>query len=81
MLLAGCEKEITVDLPQSEPKVVVEGSIETGQPPLAASDTGLDPMHPGRSATFAHPPAWTTAYWVSSGHLPPGGETERKRSP
>lgn len=34
LLLAGCEKEITVDLPQSEPKVVVEGSIETGQPPL-----------------------------------------------
>lgn len=33
-LLAGCEKEITVKLPETEPKVVVEGSIETGQAPL-----------------------------------------------
>ncbi|MEO8590846.1 MAG: DUF4249 family protein, partial [Flavobacteriales bacterium] len=33
-LLSGCEKEITVDLPVTEPKVVVEGTIETGQPPF-----------------------------------------------
>ena len=32
--LVACEKEITVDLPRTEPKIVVEGSIETGQPPL-----------------------------------------------
>lgn len=32
-LLAGCEKEITVKLPETEPRVVVEGSIETDQPP------------------------------------------------
>jgi Domain of unknown function (DUF4249) len=34
LLLASCEKEIEVDLPETEPKVVVEGSIETGQPPI-----------------------------------------------
>lgn len=34
LLLAACEKEITVDLPETEPKVVVEGTIETGQPPI-----------------------------------------------
>lgn len=34
VLLLGCEKEITVDLPVSDPKIVVEGSIEQGQPPL-----------------------------------------------
>lgn len=34
LLLASCEKEITVDLPVTEPKVVVEGTIETGQPPI-----------------------------------------------
>lgn len=34
LLLAACEKEITVDLPVTEPKVVVEGTIETGQPPI-----------------------------------------------
>lgn len=34
VLLAACEKEITVDLPVTPSKVVVEGSIETGQPPI-----------------------------------------------
>src|SRR5688572_23112344 len=33
-LLASCEKEITVDLPITDPKVVVEGTIETGEPPF-----------------------------------------------
>jgi hypothetical protein len=33
-LLVGCEKEITVDLPTAPPKIVVEGSIENGRPPL-----------------------------------------------
>lgn len=33
-LLTGCSKEITVELPETEPRVVVEGSIETGQPPI-----------------------------------------------
>jgi hypothetical protein len=32
--LVSCEKEITVDLPTTAPKVVVEGTIEQGQPPL-----------------------------------------------
>ncbi len=30
----SCEKEITVDLPQAEPKIVVEGSIEQNMPPF-----------------------------------------------
>lgn len=34
LLLTSCEKEITVDLPETDPFVVVEGSIETGQAPL-----------------------------------------------
>jgi hypothetical protein len=33
-LLSGCSKEITVELPETDPKIVVEGSIETGQPPI-----------------------------------------------
>lgn len=33
-LLTSCEKEITVDLPITDQKVVVEGTIETGEPPL-----------------------------------------------
>jgi hypothetical protein len=34
VLFASCEKEITVDLPETDPFVVVEGSIEPGRPPI-----------------------------------------------
>lgn len=33
-ILSACEKEIEVDLPTTEPKLVVEGTIEPGQPPI-----------------------------------------------
>ncbi|HQW06956.1 MAG: DUF4249 domain-containing protein [Flavobacteriales bacterium] len=33
-LLAGCEKEITVDLPDTPEQLVVEGTIEPGLPPF-----------------------------------------------
>jgi hypothetical protein len=33
-LLVACEKDITIDLPQAETKIVVQGSIEPGQPPI-----------------------------------------------
>lgn len=33
-LLSACEKEITVELPGMEPRIVVEGTIEPGQPPI-----------------------------------------------
>lgn len=32
--LSGCETDITVDLPESESRIVVEGSIEPGMPPF-----------------------------------------------
>ncbi len=34
LLLAACEKEITVDLPETEARLVVEGRIEAGGSPL-----------------------------------------------
>ena len=34
LALVACEKEITVDLPTTEPKLVVEGTIEPGRPPI-----------------------------------------------
>ncbi|MBI1193036.1 MAG: DUF4249 family protein [Bacteroidetes bacterium] len=34
LFLASCETDITVDLPQAEQKIVVEGSIEPGMPPF-----------------------------------------------
>jgi hypothetical protein len=33
-LLVGCEKDITVDLPQADTKIVVQGSIEPGKSPI-----------------------------------------------
>ncbi|MCB0795928.1 MAG: DUF4249 domain-containing protein [Flavobacteriales bacterium] len=33
-ILSGCEKTITVDLPPGEEKIVIEGTIEPGQPPI-----------------------------------------------
>ena len=33
LILLGCEKEITLNLPQAESKIVVEGSIEPNFPP------------------------------------------------
>ena len=32
MVLSACEKDITVDLPEAEPKVIVEGYIAAGEP-------------------------------------------------
>jgi hypothetical protein len=34
LLLISCQEEITLDLPQSKDKMVVEGSIENGFPPI-----------------------------------------------
>jgi hypothetical protein len=34
LTLFGCTQEITVDLPAQEPKIVVEGTIYNGQPPV-----------------------------------------------
>lgn len=34
LVLSACEKEIVVDLPLTDPKVVVDATIETGQPPI-----------------------------------------------
>ena len=40
-LLANCEKEITLDLPDPTPQIVVEGSIYSGQTPLVILNTNF----------------------------------------
>lgn len=37
--VVACQKDITVDLPVTEPKLVVEGTIEPGQPPIVILTT------------------------------------------
>lgn len=47
LLLAGCEKEITVELPETPEQLVVEGSIEPGLPPfviLTRTQSYFDPL-------------------------------------
>lgn len=44
--LWGCETEITVTLPGNEPLLVVEGRIETGQPPLVLLSRSQDYFAP-----------------------------------
>jgi hypothetical protein len=54
-LLYSCEKEITIDLPKTENQIVVEGSIETGQPPiitLTYSQGYFDPLDLQSLANF-----------------------------
>jgi hypothetical protein len=48
-LLVGCEKEITVELPEVEQRLVVEGVIEPGMPPyviLTRTQSYFDPLDP-----------------------------------
>ncbi len=34
MVLVSCEKDVTVEIPESEPQIVVEGYIESGEHPI-----------------------------------------------
>ncbi|MBX2973865.1 MAG: DUF4249 domain-containing protein [Flavobacteriales bacterium] len=46
-MLAGCEKEITVEVPETAQKLVVEGTIEPGLPPfviLTRTQSFFDPL-------------------------------------
>ena len=54
LALSACEKEITVDLPRTEQKLVVEGTIEPGQPPivlLTRTESYFDPLD---ASTFSN---------------------------
>ncbi|MEZ4756802.1 MAG: DUF4249 domain-containing protein [Flavobacteriales bacterium] len=54
--LVACEKEITVELPRTDPRIVVEGTIETGAPPiilLSRTQNFFDPTNVAAiAATF-----------------------------
>ena len=41
-LLSACTKDITIDLPHQSPQIVVEGHIETGQPPYVLLSKSSD---------------------------------------
>ena len=42
IILAGCEKKVDFKLQDAEPKLVVDASIENGQPPQVTLTRSLD---------------------------------------
>ena len=46
LLLMGCVKNVALDLPEREPQVVVDGYIETGQPPIVLLTRTLNYFEP-----------------------------------
>jgi len=54
LLLFSCQEEITLDLPQSEDKIVVEGSIENGFPPYVILTKNQGYFDPINSQTYSN---------------------------
>lgn len=46
IFLLSCEKEITVDLPEAEQQLVIDGRIEQDQPPFVLLSTTRNPFDP-----------------------------------
>lgn len=53
LLLVSCEKEITVDLPKPDPKIVVEGYIFEGERPFVVLSKNAGYFDPVDSSTLA----------------------------
>ena len=53
IFLMGCEKEISVDIPVAEERVVVDGQIEQGQPPFVLLSSSQAPFEPIDLNAFA----------------------------
>jgi len=64
-VFASCEENISLDLPREDPRVVVDGYVETGLPPyviLSRSSSYFDPINPGALNSFAESGAFVTIY-------------------
>ncbi len=70
LLLAACEKEITVDLPGMPPQLVVEGSIEPGLPPIVILTRTQGYFEPTNAAALAAMYVGNAAITVDNGDGP-----------
>ena len=62
-IFSSCEENISLDLPREDPRVVVDGYVETGLPPyiiLSRSSSYFDPINPGALNSFAESGAIVT---------------------
>lgn len=67
LILQSCEKEITVDLPQPEPKIVVEGYISSGLRPYVMLSKNSPYFAPIDSAALANSIIYDALVIVSDG--------------
>ncbi|MDX9751260.1 MAG: DUF4249 domain-containing protein [Flavobacteriales bacterium] len=70
LLLAACEKEITVDLPGMPPQLVVEGTIEPGLPPIVILTRTQGYFEPTNAAALAAMYVGNAAITVDNGDGP-----------
>ncbi len=54
LIFISCQEEITLDLPQAESKLVVEGAIEPGFPPYVILTKNQGYFDPIGSETFSN---------------------------
>lgn len=66
---AGCEKEITLDLPEPEDKIVVEGAIEQGQYPYVVITRNTGYFEPVDSAAIMDLVVTDAVITVSDGNI------------
>jgi hypothetical protein len=52
LLLQACTKEVQIDVPGYEEKLVIDGSIQTGQPPLVILSKSRDIFSPTDQASY-----------------------------
>lgn len=86
-LFSACEKEVKIDIPGYEKQLMVDGSIETGQPPFVLLSTSKDIYSPTDLNSFLNSFVSGTNVEVSDGtntvqlieictdNLPPGTES------
>lgn len=86
LMLFGCTKEVQIDIPGYQEQVVIDGSIETGQPPIVLisrskevyAPTDLDAFLSGfvSGATVTVSDGTTTVQLdeICTNNLPPGSE-------
>ena len=85
-ILVSCTKEVQIDIPPHEEKIVIDGSIETGQPPIIFISKSNDIYSPTNFEAFLNGFISGATVSVSNGtntivldelcsdNLPPGTE-------
>lgn len=86
MLLVGCTKEVKIDIPGYEKKIVIDGRIETGMPPIVlisntqdiysptTLDAFLNSFQSGAVVTVSDGTNTVVLDEICSDNLPPGTE-------